>query len=983
MKKTIGLLFLFLGINAFAQNISGVEPAYLNQLPYYQLADHWYLLDPIEQELVEVASTELTLKLAPGADPTTAFQFLETTYGMQLLRQAETRWCDFSITNAQYLDLIAFCNQLQDLAIVEAVEVATPIKWLLSPNDSAYFDPLTQTYYQWSIPATETDKAWNKTTGSNAVVVAVIDKGVEWFHEDFAQATGTTANSSIWYNTGEDAWADPNDPTTGNGLDDDGNGFIDDWRGWNFADNNNNVNDDPLGPHGTSVAGIIAGRTNNHIGVAAIAGGWGDTAGNRVMIVKVIDDNGQHAVSTVLDDAIEYAAKNGADIINISLGIPSNFNAISAAIESVHKNYNCFIVAGSGNYQFGTDRPVVFPANHPLVFSVANSNSSDVSQQTHTGPKLDLAAPGHQLPVMDPVGHGPYVVQTGSSLSSPLVAGVAGLMLSVNPCLDNEEIGNVLKSTADKTGGFDYNHDPNRPGHSLRMGYGRVNTLKAVEVAEAMHTPGADLYMKDRDNDFGYPGTYPFGYYFDNSPDIWVREAADGYINPVHQSPEYHTQRPAWVYVKVRNKGCAASTGNERLTLYWSKASSNASWPQNWNGSDPTLGGLITDMPLPVLAAGGDTILEIRWTITPTVGEAQWGTCLLARIESAADPITVYPGMLAHDVYYNNKIAMRNLTVVDARAGKKKYVHQGITYPYGIRMLVGNAVADGPEETINIHLDVPENLSGQALTEAAEVTIRVNPPLWDLMQQFPFQNHDGVEIAGEYLLRVSSPHARLNGLVFPPGYRDMIYVGFSFLSQEMQEKNTFHYHISQHRADTGNTLLGAMHFKVTREERSPFRADAGPDHLLEQGQSVSVQAADINEAATYNWYNAKDSLIYSGKSPTLSPALSTTYRLEVIAEADLFKDYDDMRVLVNPYALKSLLPNPTSGSLTVVYDAEEATSAYLMVFPTAQPTLQHNYILDTQTGQITLSLGQLAPGNYTVLLVCDGQVAASQNFSKL
>ncbi len=965
-----------------AQTTSGLEPEILNNRPFYKIGSNWFVLDNINQTLVQVGSAEITLKIDKTAT-TINYDFLESEYGMQLKRQSSSGWSDFNISNAQYSNLISFCNELQNLSFIQKVDVGTPLELLLQPNDSAFYDPVIQTYYQWNLIKAKVPQAWNKTTGSNNIITAIIDSGVEWFHEDFAQATGTTSNSSIWYNTGEDAWTDQNDPATGNGIDDDGNGFIDDWRGWNFVDNNNDVND--AGPHGTSVAGIIAGRTNNHVGVAGVAGGWGANAGNQIMIVKAskTDTNMAQITSLALDDAIEYAAKNGAHVINISLGVKSNFSAIDNAIALAYKRYKCFIVAASGNNN-GTSFPVIYPANHPLVISVANSNINDVTQQTHTGLQLDIAAPGHQIPIMDPQGFGPYAIQTGSSFSSPLVGGTAGLMLSVNECLNNEEIGNILKVTADTVGGFNYNYDPDRPGHSLRMGYGRVDAKEAVDVAEAMRTNNADLYMKDRVNDFGYPNSYPFFYYFDNSPDIWVREFADGYTNQTHQSPEYDSLRPVWVYVKVRNKGCSASDGTERLKLYWSKGSSNASWPQNWDGTNPALGDLIQDIALPVIEAGRDTIFQIPWTIIPEVGELQWGTCLLARIESTNDPITVVPGYLAGDVYNNNNIAMRNLTVVDASPGKTNYVHNGNTYPHGKHMLVGVASEEDPGNgAVDIWLDVPEIFSGPSIVEAAEVTLKLGNRAWELFLQTDMGAHEGIEVAGEQLLYVSSPHARIKNLNFIPGERDTIYVGFSFLTDAMDEKKRFNYHISEHRGEEDDLLMGAMHFKISTEERVDFQADAGPDYVIQQNETANPMAADINEPATYNWYDGKDSLIYTGKHPNLQPAQSETYTLEVIADADLYKDYDEMRVLVNPYAINSLNPNPTTNDLTVQYDADEATSAYLMVFALTNPNASNNYTLNTQNTSITFSCASLSAGAYTVVLVCDGQIVASKNFTKI
>lgn len=154
-----------------------------------------------------------------------------------------------------------------------------------------------------------------------------------------------------------------------------------------------------------------------------------------------------------------------------------------------------------------------------------------------------------------------------------------------------------------------------------------------------------------------------------------------------------------------------------------------------------------------------------------------------------------------------------------------------------------------------------------------------------------------------------------------------------------------------------------MHFTINREDR--------------EGQTAQMNAASINEPATYNWYDSNDSLIYSGQSPSLSPTMTEKYKLEVIANSDQYKDYDEVQIKVNPYSIISLSPNPAHSNLTIHYDADEANSAYVILQPIAGGG-SNSYILNTTQNQQTLNVGTYPPAVYAVLLVCDGVIVDSK-----
>ncbi|AEV33696.1 hypothetical protein Oweho_2733 [Owenweeksia hongkongensis DSM 17368] len=205
------------------------ETAVFNGTTYYKVSGSYYLLDNIGQELIPISSSKITLKYQAGVTQT-QIESVESSFNLSFERKAMTGWYDYELNSST--DLIEQVTNLQASEFVKLVEVCGPIQFQIVPNDSLAFHAPTQTWYNWGIPQTELDDAWNKTKGDPSIVAAFIDTGVDWWHEDFAQATGTSG--TFWLNTAEDDWLDPNDPNSGDSIDNDGNGFIDDWRGWNF-----------------------------------------------------------------------------------------------------------------------------------------------------------------------------------------------------------------------------------------------------------------------------------------------------------------------------------------------------------------------------------------------------------------------------------------------------------------------------------------------------------------------------------------------------------------------------------------------------------------------------------------------------------------------------------------------------------------------------------------------------------------------------
>ena len=568
---------------------------------------------------------------------------IEQSYNATFMRSNRLGFYDFKLEKTKVLD--GYQRMVNEIK-AEQIFTNTIGTYILTPNDPQYGT-------QWALEQVsdadiDAEDAWDITTGNNSVIVAILDSGTDWTHEDLGLGSDTYQN--VYLNPGEDAWSNPNDPTTGNGIDDDGNGFIDDWKGWDFHNSDN----DSRGPfwHGTHVAGIVSAKSNNSTGIAGIAGG-NNGVGARLMLEGVGDSapNG-----SILDDAIIYAMDNGADIIQLSLGVGSS-PAIDAALLNAY-NAGVFIVCSSGN---GGISSIGYPASNPNVFSVGATTATDTRAGfSQFGTNLDLAAPG--VGILSTQLSNTYATSDGTSFASPQVSGTVALMLSIDPTLTNQAIEDILKCTAEKVGGYNYNWNVSEPGHSQELGYGRLNAHLAVQAVST-----GDIYIRDTAAD---DGTEPSTGIMWTSPDIWVRNDDDG--GTTHENPEYKLFSPNWVYIRINRKDCS-NVDDAEVRLYFSKASTGLSWPLHWDnyyqmvGPNNILhGDFVGATPVPT-SPDDEIIVKIPW-FPPNPADFTYDVhhfCLLARIISAKDPIGVEGTSVNTNTRNNNNIAWKNVSVYD------------------------------------------------------------------------------------------------------------------------------------------------------------------------------------------------------------------------------------------------------------------------------------------------------------------------------
>ncbi|MBU4421845.1 S8 family serine peptidase [Candidatus Parcubacteria bacterium] len=327
---------------------------------------------------------------------------------------------------------------------------------------------------QWYLDKISAPDAWMETQGSSDIIVAVIDSGVELNHPDL--------KNNIWINLNE---------IPGNGLDDDNNGYIDDVKGWDFIENDNDPEPNLENPHtiiavhhGTAVAGIIAAEGNNAFAGAGIA--WKA----KIMDLRAFDEIGE-SDTVLVQRAIEYAVKNGADIINMSFVGLGYSSALEETIKYAYQK-GVLMVAAAGNESNSMHRtnlditksyPVCFDGEgENWVLGVAGTDMEDaLADFSNYGKKcIDLAAPATDI--FSSLFYDPRYIDfdkyfggklNGTSMSAPQVSGAAVLVKALHPNYTNKEIMEVLINSTD-------NIDGANPYYAGYLGSGRLNVFKAV-----------------------------------------------------------------------------------------------------------------------------------------------------------------------------------------------------------------------------------------------------------------------------------------------------------------------------------------------------------------------------------------------------------------------------------------------------------------------------------------------------------------------
>ncbi|GFE69627.1 CARDB domain-containing protein [Chroococcus sp. FPU101] len=278
----------------------------------------------------------------------------------------------------------------------------------------------------WGADLINAPEVWAKGYTGQGIIVAVLDTGVDRNHSDLS--------SNIWRNTRE---------INGNGIDDDRNGFVDDYWGWNFDSNNNNTMDGHS--HGTHVAGTIA-AVKNSFGVTGIA------YNAKIMPVKVLSDSGSGSDSGVAR-GIRYAADNGAKVINMSLGGSDDDAELKAAVQYASSK-GAIVVMAAGNDGDSTTMghfPAAYATQWGLAIGAVDryNQMADFSNRAGGTRLTYVTAAG--VDVYSTVPNNGYDSYSGTSMATPHVAGVVALMLSAKAGLTDAQVRQILSSTAENS----------------------------------------------------------------------------------------------------------------------------------------------------------------------------------------------------------------------------------------------------------------------------------------------------------------------------------------------------------------------------------------------------------------------------------------------------------------------------------------------------------------------------------------------------
>ncbi|MGQ9818856.1 MAG: S8 family serine peptidase [Candidatus Kapaibacteriales bacterium] len=410
-------------LEVFFQN--GQKPFFLNKV----LGDFTYY-PAISPKLIDFAEMKFFSKNYRRLDP--PFENLRRAYIVEYDKN---------------LDPFYISKKLRNYIGIEYAEPLYVRKILKIPSDPR----INQQYYLNKIKIFE---AWDLLPANvDTIIVGIIDTGIDYEHPDLAE--------NIYINYGEVGKDSLGRDKRENGIDDDNNGYIDDYRGWDFPNNDNDPK--PVNGHGTHVAGIIGAIVDND------TGGCGLVPKVKLLACKCSpDDNGSIILSGY--KAIFYSAVMGANVINCSWGSTGYSNFEQEVINSVNQ-LGCSIVSAAGNNSALQD---FYPASYDGVLSVSALDSNDLKAGfSNYSVKVDISAPG--VDIFSTVPGNTYAAWDGTSMASPIAAGVLALIRQKFQSLKPKQYYEILKKTSDDI----YPLNENFVG---LLGAGRVNAFNALSI---------------------------------------------------------------------------------------------------------------------------------------------------------------------------------------------------------------------------------------------------------------------------------------------------------------------------------------------------------------------------------------------------------------------------------------------------------------------------------------------------------------------
>ena len=788
------------------------------------------------------------------------------------------------------------------------------------------------------------------TTGDSNIIVAVIDEGVDLEHPDL------TNIYRLSYDTERDQ-----SPSL------------------------------LFGTHGTRCAGIIGANADNDIGVAGIAPDC-----QIMSISNAMAGTPNSRMNRA--NGINFAWQNGASIISNSWhtgGIRYDVidDAISDACTYGRNGKGCIIVGATGNWDIAE---IDYPAILENVIAVGAivpcgmrkslySCDEEYGWGSNYGNELSVVAPGLHIPTTDT--NGTYINDFyGTSAACPHVAGVAALILSVNPDLTWQEVRDIIEQTAQKVRPdlYVYSQDTIHFNGTWNneMGYGLVDAYAAVSKAVKK-----DLYVRD---DIYDDGSEPSGVAnMWNSPDIWLEDISTGEIvnHPIGGTNYY-------VCVRVFNKNNMPSSGNDVLFVNWVKAGTTNVWPDDWLGTtsyncgvQPVAKGGYAGSPtgtlIPSIPANGSRIVKVIWT-TPYAedyadcsifSDEQWHFCLLARIHDSypiigEDSIGYNIGALTTN---NNNVAWKNLNI---------YANSNY------KSVISVANPNNSAGYFRLFVFTQDNQCEEKISDFADVSISFDETL---LSAFLVDTND--EITGAKWLNSSTLQVLDNGFELPIYFEDEYQAGtllstVNFYADTIPSCDTMEFDIIL--VDGSYDVVGGEHYECIRTANRYFQAEITGDSVVYAGTCAYLYATDIEEDADYIWYDEQGTEIENGTLLSVYPSQTTTYTLSVTAHADGYRAFSQYTVSIDSSMifigdtiviiggdtvislLTSISPNPANNQVAITYRLpKNETQAVLRILGSQGQRLYQQNISGNREAESRkiVNTSNFAPGQYKVQII--------------
>jgi serine protease len=469
MKTIFFVLIWLVGVQVWAQKTKTVfkMPANVTSSDY----SHGRVLVKVKKEYKD-AVAQLSGSTSGGQIKSVPFKSVSRVVNEKLAKQGLAMrgpvsrqpsvdislYYEIALNRGQNVE--GFINDLYATGYFEIVEPCYAYRTNLTPNDP----DISSQYYLTNIKAFQ---AWDITTqGDTTITIAIVDTGARLTHPDL--------KPDLYRN-----WKE----YPPNGIDDDGNGFIDDYQGWDFIgadtlnlDNPNFIGDnDPTVheggeiSHGTWVGGCASARANNGVGIAGVG------YQTKLMFTKHTADNQLTTDGSIYDgyDGILYAANQGIKIISLSWGGSFQSQIIQDFINHVTVDLGCLIVAAAGN---GSSSLPTYPGAYDHVLSVAATDQNDKKASFSSyGNTVDIAAPG--VGIFTTGFDSDYESVDGTSFSTPITAGAAALVWSQNPTFTGLQVAEQLRVTADAQTLYAVN-----PTYINKLGKGRLDIQRALTI---------------------------------------------------------------------------------------------------------------------------------------------------------------------------------------------------------------------------------------------------------------------------------------------------------------------------------------------------------------------------------------------------------------------------------------------------------------------------------------------------------------------